>query len=98
MTILLIMTILPLIIPYMFLGENLCSLILTITSLLFLLFNKNNPPTNKTLKSLLILFSIIIVISQLFISPYFESILGIFIYISMILYYFVFSILLKNKM
>ena len=97
MIIKLILTILPLIIPYMFLGENLCSLILAIISILFLLFNKKSVNTNKILKSLLISMSILIIIIQIFISPYLESFSGAFIYINMALYYIVFLNLLDKS-
>lgn len=93
----LIMTVLPLIIPYMFLGENLCSLILAINSILFLLFNKKSSNTNKTLKLLLMLLSIMTVLMQVFISPYLESFSGSFIYINMFLYYIVFLNLLDKR-
>lgn len=97
MIIKLILTILPLIIPYMFLGENLCSLILAIISILFLLFNKKSVNTNKILKSLLISMSILIIIIQIFISPYLESFSGAFIYINMALYYIVYLNLLDKN-
>ena len=97
MIIKLILTILPLIIPYMFLGENLCSLILAIISILFLLFNKKLVNANKILKSLLILMSILIIIIQIFISPYLESFSGAFIYVNMALYYIVFLNLLDKN-
>lgn len=93
----LLMTILPLIIPYMFLGENLCSLILAIFSIIFLLFNKKSSKTNKILNLLLISLSIMTIFIQLFISPYLESFSGVFIYINMFLYYIVFLNLLDKK-
>lgn len=97
MILILIMAILPLVIPYMFLGENLCSLILALNSIIFLLFNKKLSNTNKILKLLLILLSAMTVLIQIFISPYLESFSGTFIYINMFLYYIAFLNLLDKK-
>ena len=87
----------PSIIPYTLLGENLGAIVLAIAACLYLLVNNKEIRIEKIyLFIILSLFSVAI-LTQVFISPYIESISGCVNYLNILLYYLVLSIAIKDK-
>lgn len=91
-----VVAILPLIMPYTYLGENLGALTLSFVALLFLIKSSRKISISKIYFTLLCMISLVAIITQIFISPYLESFSGIFNYINMALYYLVLSIITSN--
>lgn len=91
-----IIGILPFIIPSSVLKENLGSLILFLIGSIFILIKKNKLKENKYFYILIAMW-ISIVISQIIISPYIESISGSFLYLNMAIYYLIYGYILKGE-
>lgn len=92
-----ILVILPIIMPYTILGENVGALILSIVAVIFLIKNNKKIVVNNTLIYAMIILNVIAIISQVLISPYVESFSGIFTYINLILYYLGLSLVMDSK-
>ena len=92
-----ILGIIPLIIPYTILGENLSSIVLSIVGILYLIINKNRINVNKKIIVAIILLNFVAIISVIFVSPYIESISGFVIYFNILIYYIAYSKMLKDK-
>lgn len=88
--------ILPFIVPISILKENLGTLILFLVGSIFIIKNKDKLKENKYFYVLIAMW-ISIVISQLIISPYIESISGSFLYLNMAIYYLIYGYILKGE-
>ena len=93
----LIIVIVPFIIPYMIIGENLGNLILSFIATIFLILNKEKISINKKYFYTLIFLNIIAVVSLFISDAYLESISGLFNYFNLLVYYLVLSVVLKDK-
>lgn len=91
-----IIGILPFIIPSSILKENLGSLILFLVGSVFIVKNKNKIKESKYFFILVIMW-ISILISQVIVSPYIESISGSFLYLNMAIYYLIYGCILKGE-
>ena len=93
----LIIVIVPFIIPYMIIGENLGNLILSFIATIFLILNKEKISINKKYFYTLIFLNIIAVVSLFISDAYLESISGLSSYFNLLVYYLVLSVVLKDK-
>ena len=93
----LIIVIVPFIIPYMIIGENLGNLILSFIATIFLILNKEKISINKKYFYTLIFLNIIAVASLFLSDVYLESISGLSSYFNLLVYYLVLSVVLKDK-
>lgn len=93
----LMIVIVPFIIPYMIIGENLGNLILSFIATIFLILNKEKISINKKYFYTLIFLNIIAVVSLFISDAYLESISGLFNYFNLLVYYLVLSVVLKDK-
>lgn len=91
-----IIGILPFIIPSSILKENLATLILFLVGSIFIIKNKNNIKENKYFYIIGVM-SLLILLSQLIISPYIESISGSFLYLNMAIYYLIYRYIIKYE-
>lgn len=91
-----IIGILPFIVLSSVFKENLGSLILFLVGSIFVIKNKDKIKESKYFFILIIMW-ISILISQIFVSPYIESISGSFLYLDMAIYYLIYGYILKDK-
>lgn len=91
-----IIGILPFIVLSSVFKENLGSLILFLVGSIFIIKNKDKIKENKYFLILIIMW-ISILISQIIVSPYIESISGSFLYLDMAIYYLIYGYILKGK-
>lgn len=91
-----IIGILPFIIPSSILKENLATLILFLVGSIFIIKNKNKIKENKYFYIIGVM-SLLILLSQLIISPYIESISGSFLYLNMAIYYLIYGYIIKYE-
>lgn len=91
-----IIGILPFIIPSSVLKENFASLLLFLLGSIYIIKNKNKVKENKYFYTLFIMW-ILIIICQIIISPYIESISGSFLYMNMGIYYLVYGSVLRYE-
>ena len=91
-----IIGILPFIVLSSVFKENLGSLILFLVGSIFIIKNKNKIKENKYFLILIIMW-VSVLISQLIVSPYIESISGSFLYLDMGIYYLIYGYILKEK-
>ncbi|GAA0083744.1 hypothetical protein UT300007_01830 [Clostridium sp. CTA-7] len=91
-----VIAILPLIIPYGILGENLSNLILAILACIYLIKSKKKIKIDKYFYLISIL-SITAFITQIIISRNIESLSGLYIYINVNLYYLTWKNIFKDK-
>lgn len=91
-----IIGILPFIVLSSVFKENLGSLILFLVGSIFIIKNKNKIKENKYFFILIIMW-ISIIISQIIVSPFIESISGSFLYLDMAIYYLIYGYILKDK-
>lgn len=92
-----IIGILPFIIPYTYLGENLSSLLLSIIGLVYLFFNNNKEDINKKFMISLMLLNIVAIVSLIFNNFSYDSFSGYTIYLNMIIYYIIYSKINKES-
>lgn len=86
-----IIGVLPFIVPYTILGENLGGIILAIAACIYLFFNKKKSKINRTFLYIIATLNIIAILSLVFVSLSFESFSGYIIYFNMIIYYLVYT-------
>ncbi len=91
-----IIGILPFIVLSSVFKENLGSLILFLVGSIFIIKNKDKIKESKYFLILIIMW-ISILISQIVVSPYIESISGSFLYLNMAIYYLIYGYILKDK-
>lgn len=91
-----IIGILPFIVLSSVFKENLGSLILFLVGSSFIIKNKDKIKESKYFLILIIMW-ISILISQIIVSPYIESISGSFLYLDMAIYYLIYGYILKDK-
>ena len=89
-------SILPFIIPTSIIGDNLSYLITSLLGIIFIVINIKKLKENRYFY-LLIGSWVLIFITQLFISPYIESISGSFLYLNMPIYYLIYSYLFRKE-
>ncbi|MDU5105825.1 O-antigen ligase family protein [Clostridium sp.] len=91
-----IIGILPFIVLSSVFKENLGSLILFLVGSIFIIKNKDKIKESKYFFILIIMW-ISIIISQIIVSPFIESISGSFLYLDMAIYYLIYGYILKDK-
>ena len=94
-----IVSVLPIIIPYIVLGENLTNIILSITAMLYIIFNKKYIATvNKLFLSTILCLIVSALLSIVIIDNNLYALSGISVYFNILMYYIVFrKIINKNK-